>query len=328
MVITANSRPSKPVIRVDAPPKQAPPAQRKKSTPSVAQAGKKEATPAKVSAPGAKPVAAAPAGGSEEVEADAMTASAKQIFAVAGLVVVLVAWRLVRRRRGSGPASAEADGAELASVTPNPFAVLEPPGAEEAESMASGVEAEPDLAAAVDQAMAGESGEDEADSEQALFDELPLGAALSEEADQASEFDLSEGPEIMEPASLADSSDEDETVEAAADTTAPVELQEQAPEAGAETAGSDPYEAGRAAGREVAEEALLLVRGLEDRIAGLQSQLEVALESRERIERQMAAQNEELRVQRAAIARTQRAVRNISRPEEDGHGESAAPPAD
>jgi hypothetical protein len=46
------------------------------------------------------------------------------------------------------------------------------------------------------------------------------------------------------------------------------------------------------------------------------------------MERQMAAQNEELRVQRAAIARTQRAVRNISRPEEESHGDAGAPVAD
>ena len=42
-----------------------------------------------------------------------------------------------------------------------------------------------------------------------------------------------------------------------------------------------------------------------------------AVDARERLERQVAAQTEELRVQRAAIARTQRAVRNMARPEED-----------
>jgi len=77
-----------------------------------------------------------------------------------------------------------------------------------------------------------------------------------------------------------------------------------------------------------AEEAVALARGFEEKIRVLQEQLEEALASRERVERQMAAQNEELRVQRAAIARTQRAVRNISRPEEDNQGDVGAPAAD
>jgi len=89
----------------------------------------------------------------------------------------------------------------------------------------------------------------------------------------------------------------------------------------------DPYEAGRSAGREVADEALALVRGLEDKIASLQERLGDAVDSRERIERQIAAQNEELRVQRAAIARTQRAVRNISRPDDDEDRSDAGGPA-
>jgi predicted nucleic acid-binding Zn-ribbon protein len=90
----------------------------------------------------------------------------------------------------------------------------------------------------------------------------------------------------------------------------------------------DPYEAGRSAGREVAEEAIALVRGLEDKINSLQDRLGEAVDSRERIERQIAAQNEELRVQRAAIARTQRAVRNIGRPDDESRGEAGGPAAD
>ncbi|MEE8580152.1 MAG: hypothetical protein V3T33_01070, partial [Myxococcota bacterium] len=59
------------------------------------------------------------------------------------------------------------------------------------------------------------------------------------------------------------------------------------------------------------------------RIAAMENQLTEVGDSRERLERQAAAQTEELRVQRAAIARTQRAVRNLSRPEEDGPTEPA-----
>jgi len=55
----------------------------------------------------------------------------------------------------------------------------------------------------------------------------------------------------------------------------------------------------------------------ERRVASLETRLDEAVDARERLERQVAAQTEELRVQRAAIARTQRAVRNLSRPEED-----------
>jgi hypothetical protein len=60
-----------------------------------------------------------------------------------------------------------------------------------------------------------------------------------------------------------------------------------------------------------------LVQELERRVASLETRLDEAVDARERLERQVAAQTEELRVQRAAIARTQRAVRNMSRPEED-----------
>jgi hypothetical protein len=94
--------------------------------------------------------------------------------------------------------------------------------------------------------------------------------------------------------------------------------------ASVEPAGVDPYQAGR----EAAEEAISLVRGLEERVASLQDRLEEAIDSREGIERQMAAQNEELRVQRAAIARTQRAVRNISRPEGESRPEPGSPAVD
>jgi TolA-binding protein len=107
---------------------------------------------------------------------------------------------------------------------------------------------------------------------------------------------------------------------------APTEPQESAASQalGVEPAGVDPYQAGR----EAAEEAIALVRGLEERVASLQDRLEEAIDSREGIERQMAAQNEELRVQRAAIARTQRAVRNISRPEGENRPEPGSPAAD
>jgi len=66
-----------------------------------------------------------------------------------------------------------------------------------------------------------------------------------------------------------------------------------------------------------------LVQELASRVANLEARLDEANESRERLERQVAAQSEELRVQRAAIARTQRALRSLSRAEEDQATEPA-----
>ncbi len=66
------------------------------------------------------------------------------------------------------------------------------------------------------------------------------------------------------------------------------------------------------------DEVMRMVREMERRMASLESRFDEVNDARERLERQVAAQTEELRVQRAAIARTQRAVRNMNRPEDDG----------
>jgi hypothetical protein len=71
------------------------------------------------------------------------------------------------------------------------------------------------------------------------------------------------------------------------------------------------------------EETMRIIREIEQRMASLESRLDEAVDARERLERQVAAQTEELRVQRAAIARTQRAVRNMNRPDEEGPTEPA-----
>ncbi len=55
----------------------------------------------------------------------------------------------------------------------------------------------------------------------------------------------------------------------------------------------------------------------ERRIAHLERRIEELVDARERLERQVAAQTEELRVQRAAIARTQRVLRTIAPRSED-----------
>lgn len=63
------------------------------------------------------------------------------------------------------------------------------------------------------------------------------------------------------------------------------------------------------------------------RMEALESRCDELVDARDRLERQVAAQTEELRVQRAAIARTQRAVRNLGRGEEEVSEQEATEPA-
>ena len=66
-----------------------------------------------------------------------------------------------------------------------------------------------------------------------------------------------------------------------------------------------------------------MIQEFERRVAHMEARLDESNEARERLERQVEAQAEELRVQRAAIARTQRAVRSLNRPDEDHATEPA-----
>jgi len=68
-----------------------------------------------------------------------------------------------------------------------------------------------------------------------------------------------------------------------------------------------------------------LAGGIEDRVASLETTLQQLMQAREQIERQLAAQTEELRVQRAAIARTQRAVRTGGSGEEESGATEPVP---
>ena len=76
---------------------------------------------------------------------------------------------------------------------------------------------------------------------------------------------------------------------------------------------------GAAAGGDVGR----LLSELDRRVAQLETRLDESVDARERLERQVAAQAEELRVQRAAIARTQRALRSLNRGEEEQATEPA-----
>ncbi len=63
------------------------------------------------------------------------------------------------------------------------------------------------------------------------------------------------------------------------------------------------------------------------RLEALEARCDELVDARDRLERQVAAQTEELRVQRAAIARTQRAVRNLGRGESESEGDEPTEPA-
>jgi len=110
------------------------------------------------------------------------------------------------------------------------------------------------------------------------------------------------------------SSAEPSLFDVAADTGAAKGAKMQTAASGFETAG---------AATAVGDDVMRLIRELERRVTSLESRLDEAVDAKERLERQVAAQTEELRVQRAAIARTQRAVRNLSRSDDEGATEPA-----
>ena len=80
---------------------------------------------------------------------------------------------------------------------------------------------------------------------------------------------------------------------------------------------------GGAAAPAASPDLMLMFQDMERRIATLEARLDESNEAREKLERQVAAQSEELRVQRAAIARTQRALRTMTRGDEDKATEPA-----
>lgn len=73
------------------------------------------------------------------------------------------------------------------------------------------------------------------------------------------------------------------------------------------------------------DEIMQMFREMQRRVAALENRIDELVDARDRLERQVAAQTEELRVQRAAIARTQRAVRNLARNDEGGEDEPTEP---
>ena len=70
-----------------------------------------------------------------------------------------------------------------------------------------------------------------------------------------------------------------------------------------------------------------IVQEMQRRMGHLESRLDESNAARERLERQVASQSEELRVQRAAIARTQRALRGLTRTEDEATEPALRSPA-
>jgi hypothetical protein len=139
--------------------------------------------------------------------------------------------------------------------------------------------------------------------ESPLGDEVSFGSFDSEEGSDP----IIDAPPVSEPSPAEEGADmESFSEDAGAAVSAP---------------GAGPMGAQAAAlgGADVAR----LVGDFERRVAAMEARIDELVEAKERLERQVAAQTEELRVQRAAIARTQRAVRNMSRPIDDSATEPA-----
>ena len=142
-----------------------------------------------------------------------------------------------------------------------------------------------------------------------LFEDVPTGEAagerpISQERARTVEMDIAAGPGLFdedEPEKESDKMDL-EGQDLPQDSESPTQIG-----------------VGAAGGGDLAT----LVRDLERRMAQLETRLDESTEARERLERQVAAQAEELRVQRAAIARTQRALRSLNRPAEEQATEPA-----
>ncbi len=107
------------------------------------------------------------------------------------------------------------------------------------------------------------------------------------------------------------------------DETGPVPPPKPEPQVEAADAVFAGVAAGSAAVPEVGGEAERMLREIERRLRHIETRLEEAADARERTDRQLAAHTEELRVQRSAIARAQRVLRNLTRPDD---GADPAPP--
>jgi hypothetical protein len=245
-------------------------------------------------------------------------------IAAVGLIALVGVGGLLMRRRGSS----EVEFDDVAAASDDPFAGFDTP-------------VEPDLGAAATEAVPAEDD----DLPAPLHDDAPIvkGAQMPDLAPvPAAGFDaeatvFDEAPTEAVPAvgdaeaDLFGTLNEDEAPGASAESAETVVLnvpdlpgEDDAAMTGAETMSNfetvgnfDAPAAAPAAAMATSAGPAPEVEELERRLAQTEARLDSALEAAERLERTVTAQTEELRVQRAAIARTQRAVRNLSRGDEN-----------
>lgn len=151
--------------------------------------------------------------------------------------------------------------------------------------------------------------EEEAEPDSANRDsaEREIGAAEESALPPAGEHDI-EPDAVRVGAEVETTATEGTGMSQEADYPAPTAVGEGLPSSS--LAGAGPNDVGIG---EVAK----LVEEFDRRIAHLENRLEEVVDAKERLERQVSAQTEELRVQRAAIARTQRVLRTLARPDEE-----------
>jgi Meckel syndrome type 1 protein len=271
------------------------------SAPKPAQP--KPAAPRKV-AKASKTAAAAPA--SESSSIDPM-----MIAAIVGGValVAVIAFMLVRRRT----IPKNLDVTQLSSEIDDDDDIVDPPLNEDEASEggldgripSAGFEMTEPVAAASEAMDEPVANTDPADSEPRVAEENTAAYSLSEVSANAPEDDPSAG--------LFDDDDEGEKAMDMESNDLPAAREEFA-------AASAPT-IGAAAGD--SSDVAAMVQQLVSRVDALESKLEESNDARDRLERQVAAQSEELRVQRAAIARTQRALRSLNRTEDEQATEPA-----
>jgi hypothetical protein len=117
-----------------------------------------------------------------------------------------------------------------------------------------------------------------------------------------------ESEEEALPVSSADARQESSLFDQPVETVEPSDEQQSAPPA------TDPGEAAVAIPAAPPAPTAEPSQELERRLTQLEERLDEMVDAKDRLGRQIAAQTEELRVQRAAIARTQRVLRDLSRP--------------
>jgi hypothetical protein len=153
-----------------------------------------------------------------------------------------------------------------------------------------------------------------------MGDESPEPAGLGDEGEESDLFGSKPHGEVAEPAPAGATvtSIFDEEASVAATSKGDATMNQELSDLPADRASAPPSSPAAASG-DIAR----VVEEMQSRMAQLESRLDEANDAREKLERQVAAQSEELRVQRAAIARTQRALRSMTRTGDDKATEPA-----